>query len=273
MSNAAPGPIKELLIPPTNAMLVGGQALALWVNALDLPIPDALSAGVTVDVDYLGSKVDAHEHWKILSVAADKQSMRAEVHFPSPGDTTPNAAKITILRGTNVEAEIDYLCHLVGYVGHDEERLKNRAIVVEGLFAPGTELRVMHPFDCLRSRMHNLFSLPSKRNILHVAQANLSLSVLKAYLSRLTKEPDPRPELLPLLEELIVLAASRAGVCAYNEFGVDALSCLPDSDLPERFLTIRLPQARAYVDRRRYGRRGGRTSNPVDLRPHQMPSP
>lgn len=263
MSEAAPEPIKELLIPPTDAMLVGGQALALWVNALDVPIPDVLSAGVTVDVDYLGSRADAQEHWKILSIAAGKQALRAEVHFPSPGDTTPNSAKITILRGTNIEAEIDYLCHLVGYVGRDEERLKGRAIVVEGLFAPGTKLRVMHPFDCLRSRLHNLFSLPGKRNKLHVAQAQLSLGVLKAYLVRLTTAPDPRPELLPLLEELIVLAASRAGVNAYNVFGVDVFACLPEDGLPERFLAIRLPQARAYVDRRRYGRRGGRAGNPA----------
>lgn len=263
MSEAAPGPIKELLIPPTDAMLVGGQALALWVNALDVPLPDVLSAGVTVDVDYLGSKADAQEHWKILSVAADKQSLRAEVHFPSPGDTTPNSAKITILRGANIEAEIDYLCHLVGYVGREEERLKRRAIVVEGLFSPETKLRVMHPFDCLKSRLHNLFNLPGKRNKLHVAQAQLSLGVLNAYLLRLTTAPDPRPELLPLLEELIVLAASRAGVNAYNDFGVDVFACLPDKDLPHRFMTIRLPQARAYVERRRYGRRGGRAKNPA----------
>lgn len=248
-----------LLFPPQSAMLVGGQALALWVTALDVPVPKALSAGVTLDVDFLGTRAAAEEHHQFLKIAAARQRMRAEVKFPKPFENTPNSAKITIFRDGDVEAEIDYLSHIIGYVGKEEQRLKDRAIVVEDLYEEGSILRVMHPFDCLRSRVHNLYSLPSKRNPIHVAQAHLAVDVLRAYLVRLAVEPDDaREELFPLLEEIIVLAASSAGVVASNTFGINVLACVPEEGLPERFLKQRLPQATAYVERRRRGRRGGK---------------
>jgi hypothetical protein len=248
-----------LLVPPQSAMLVGGQALALWVTALDVPIPAALSAGVTLDVDFLGTRDAAEEHHRFLQIATQRHHLRAEVRFPKPFENTPNSAKITIYRGDEVEAEIDYLSHIAGYCGREEQSLKDRAIIVEDLYEAGTILRVMHPFDCLRSRVHNLYSLPSKRNPIHIAQAHLAIDVLRAFLVRLTSEPgDAREQLLPVLEQVISLAAGNAGVAAHNEFGVDVMACIPESGLPDRFHLQRLPQAAAYVKRRRGGRKGGK---------------
>lgn len=240
-------------------MLVGGQALALWVNALQVPVPSVLAGGVTVDVDFLGTKADAAEHLEFLKIATAGQALRAEVRFPQPFEKTPNSAKITIFRGEQIEAEIDYLSHIIGYVGKDEDRLKERAILVEDLYQEGSSLRVMHPFDCLKSRLHNIYSLPNKRNTIHVAQAHLAVDVMKAYLLRLIGEAgDVRAALLPLLEAIIGLAASVVGLNAYQVYGLDVLDCLPQECLPDRFLQVRLPQAVAYINRRRIGRKGGK---------------
>lgn len=240
-------------------MLVGGQSLALWVNALDVPVPRALEGGVTVDVDFLGSAADAREHHAFLEIATAEKRMWTEVHFPEPFENTPNSAKITIFRPSGIAAEIDYLSHIIGYVGKDEERLKARAIEIKDLYFAGSSLRVMHPFDCLRSRLCNIYSLPSKRNSVHVAQAKLSLEVMKAYILRvIAEELDERAQLYPLLEEIIGLASSRVGVDSFHNFGIDVLSCLPVEQLPERFVAKRFAQAYAYVQRRRFGKKGGK---------------
>ena len=252
-------PTEALLIPPTSAMLVGGQALALWVNALEVPVPAVLAGGVTVDVDFLGSKADAQEHLKFLEIATARARLRAEVRFPQAFENTPNSAKITIFRDAEIEAEIDYLSHIIGYVGKDEERLKARAIIVEDAYAAGSSLRVMHPFDCLRSRLCNLYSLPNKRNSIHVAQAHLAVCIMKAYLVRLINEAsDVRAALFPLLESLIDLATSVVGVNAFQTYGVDVIDCFPTELLPGSFMEKRFPQAVSYIDRRRVGRRGGK---------------
>lgn len=240
-------------------MLVGGQALALWVNALNVAVPSALEGGVTVDVDFLGSAADAREHHAFLEIATAEKKMWTEVHFPLPFENTPNSAKITIFRESGIAAEIDYLSHIIGYVGKDEARLKARAIEIKDLYFSGSSLKVMHPFDCLRSRLCNIYSLPNKRNTIHVAQAHLSLEVMKAYILRLTaEEVDARAQLYPLLEEIVALASSRVGVDTFQNFGIDVLSCLPVEQLPECFVAKRLAQAEAYVQRRRFGKKGGR---------------
>lgn len=252
-------PTEALLLPPTPALLVGGQALALWVNALDVPLPTALAGGVTVDVDFLGSAADALEHHAFLEIATAEKRMRTEIHFPPPFENTPNSAKITIFRQSDIAAEIDYLSHIIGYAGKDEDRLKDRAIEITDLYFAGSSLRVMHPFGCMRSRLCNLYSLPSKRNTIHVAQAHLALDVMRAFILKLTEEEaSARAQLYPLLEEIIALAASRFGIDAFHSFGIDVLSCLPLEQLPEPFVGRRLTVAQAYIDRRRFGRKGGR---------------
>ncbi|WP_459061917.1 hypothetical protein [Stenotrophomonas sp. PSU-St15] len=252
-------PTEALLIPPTPALLVGGQALALWVNALDVPLPTALAGGVTVDVDFLGSATDAREHHAFLEIATAEKRMRTEIHFPQPFENTPNSAKITIFRASGIAAEIDYLSHIIGYVGKDEDRLKDRAIEITDLYFSGSSLHVMHPFDCLRSRLCNIHSLPSKRNTIHVAQARLALEVMRAFILKLTEEEsDTRAQMYPLLEEIISLASSRVGVDTFHHFGIDVLSCLPVDQLPEPFVNRRLPLAQDYIHRRRFGKKGGK---------------
>lgn len=252
-------PTEALLIPPTAALLVGGQALALWVNALDIPLPTALAGGVTVDVDFLGSAADAREHHAFLEIATAEKRMRTEIHFPQPFENTPNSAKITIFRASGIAAEIDYLSHLIGYAGKDEYRLKDRAIEITDLYFAGSSLRVMHPFDCLRSRLCNIYSLPNKRNTIHVAQARLALAVMRAFILKLTEEETgARAQLYPLLEEVISLAASRVGIDTFHNFGIEVLSCLPVDQLPAPFIVRRLPIAQAYIERRRFGKKGGR---------------
>ena len=255
----AAGASAELLTSPGNAILVGGQAIALWVVALGVPIPPALEAGVTVDVDYLGTKQDAREHVDFLRASLQGGKLRCEVRFPRPFENTPNSAKITIYDDDQVAAEIDYLSSIIGYAGQDEEKLRSRAIAVDWAGINGSVLQVMHPFDCLRSRIFNLYELPSKRGVFSVAQCHLALSVLRAYIEHAIQSGALHRQLLfPLVEQVIELTTSRPGVDAFHKFNLDIMEALPIIPFYENFHERRLPQALQYIERRRYGRRKGR---------------
>ena len=255
----AAGASAELLTSPGNAILVGGQAIALWVSALGVPIPPALEAGVTVDVDYLGTKQDAREHVDFLRASLQGRKLRCEVRFPKPIENTPNSAKITIYNDDQVAAEIDYLSSIIGYAGQDEEKLRSRAIAVDWAGINGSVLQVMHPFDCLRSRIFNLYELPSKRGVFSVAQCHLALSVLRAYIEHAIQSGALHRQLLfPLVEQVIELTTSRAGVDAFHKFNLDIMGALPAIPFYENFHERRLPQALRFIERRRYGRRKGR---------------
>ncbi len=251
-------PPAALFASPSNAILVGGQALALWVSALNIPLPAALEAGVTYDVDYLGSRADAEAHFDLLETSFRGGALRAELRFPEPFEPTPNTAKITVFNGDAIAGEIDYLGAVIGYVGPAEIALRRRAIPIDWPGAHGS-LQVMHPFDCVQSRVHNLYALPSKRNPFHLAQTRLSLQVLKTYLSQTAAtETSPRKILLPIAEEVIDLAHGRAGVFVHDHWEIDVLDAIPAAQYPSEFVRKRYGQAVRYAERCRNGRRGGR---------------
>lgn len=246
------------LYPVTgDSILVAGQALATWVDVFRLPLPRALDAGVTHDMDFLGDREAAQQHHLVLS----GRYGRVELLIPRFGDITPNTAKILVYGQdqTTVAAEIDYLGSLCGYQLEDKDRLRRRAIKIEfpGVDLP-VEIQVMHPFDCLKSRVHNLATLTAKQNPRGLAQAHLAIDVVRAYFEQIlqTEGADLRRLLYPMVEAVIDLTGSVDGVRAYHEFGVDLTSCIDSTLFPDLFQTKRWPKAVETIQRRRYGRSG-----------------
>lgn len=255
----------HLLPESGGALLVAGQALATWVDVFALPLPPALSAGVTRDLDFLGDKHAAALHHKLLSSRYGK----VELLIPKFGEITPNTAKILVYGDhDDIAAEIDYLGSLCGYQLEDEERLHRRAIPIEfpGFAAP-VQIRVMHPFDCLKSRIHNLTTLTAKQNQQGLAQAKLAVDVVREHFREILRTDGANLRLLlfPLAEAIIELAASRDGVRSFHEFGVDVLTSIEPEKFPENFREVRWPQALRYVSRRRYGREGKKPVPPLKL--------
>lgn len=259
----ADGERASALYPPASeAILVAGQALATWVDVFQLPVPDALSAGVTRDVDILGNRDAAEAHYRVLT----DRGLRANLYVPSFGDITPNTAKLVVhpRDGSSVPDEIDYLGSLCGYLLEDEERLRARAIPIDFPDHPNA-IRVMHPFDCLKSRVHNLAILTAKQNKKGQAQAKLAIQVLGAYFQQIPKDDakQVRSLLLPMAEAVIDLAASNDGVRAFHEFGVNVLEAIDVSRFPAAFQTNRWPRAVQFIQRRRFGRNGGTRPQPT----------
>ena len=84
----------------------------------------------------------------------------------------------------------------------------------------------MHPVDVLDSRIQNLVLLAQKRNDAGVAQANLSLSVVHAFIRQALQTDGERPA-LKLLERVASIAADIGAIRVFLLYGVDPLKAVP----------------------------------------------
>ena len=239
-----PDEVHEILASmDVDSLLVGGQALALWAEFYKVSIPEELSQCISSDVDLIGSvdaakalgeRLNKHQHnrsgpyWKLYRVSAE--------------DTTPQTAKLAMsVPGIGVK-QIDLLGSIVGIDTQDA-----REDAVEVTLSDRKTIRVLHPIDVLRSRLHNLASLPSKRDDQGYAQARLAISVVGAFLKQRVTEA-PKRELLDHVKEIREIALDRNLAKIYYECGLDVLSCVPAEQIQdEKFRRIRWPQILAEV--------------------------
>lgn len=230
-------------------MLVAGQALAFWSDYYQLTPPTALQAGVTYDIDFLGTKKDALRHAQNLEARFGDCVV---LHAATIDDPPPNSAVIVLrdLNGRDEPIIIDYLTALQGYKYEDEPRLRRYAVPAT---VHGRALLVMHPFDCLKSRTHNLIELPAKRNEMGIAQVRLSMQVVKAYLREACADgwTAERSRGLPVAEQIILLASSSIGVRLWLDYDIDVLEAIPVNAFCDKFQTIRWPRVVAAAVEKR----------------------
>ena len=217
-----------------DAILVGGQAVAYWADYYRVGFIG------TRDIDFLGDAQAA----KFLA-----DQLRGETRIPDWEDHTPNTAIVMIpaeKRGGK-PVEIDYLGSIIGL---DEKQIAKRALQVR---YGNASLRVMHPLDCLDSRIANLSLLPGKQNETGVAQAHTAIAIARHYL--LDKSSDRR-YLLNLAERLYDMALSHNGKRVYARWGMDTLKAIPLEAMPEQFVHQRWPRMQTEITdkRERYRR-------------------
>lgn len=159
--------VARLLDADPGAVVIGGQALGLWALFYGIPLPAELNGIVTRDLDFFGDR-------KLAELFASRLE-RAEVRVPSVDDhATPNSAIVLVRRFGDPPrtVQVDFLGAIKGL---DGEKVKLRAATVslDGVSHP---TRIMHPMDCLTSRIANL-ALPAKRNAQGAAQARIAIYV------------------------------------------------------------------------------------------------
>lgn len=235
----APGEIREILeAAEADLLLVGGQALALWAELYEVSIPEELSQGISGDVDFIGSVSAANALGeKLNSRERTGIGSKWKLYRVAPEDATPQTAKLGMtVPGLGVK-EIDFLGSIVGLDTKDA-----RDDAVEVTLSSGKTIGVLHPLDVLRSRLHNLASLASKRDEHGYAQARLAISVVTAFLRQQAAEA-PKRELLDHVKEIREIALDKSLAKVYFECGFDVLSCVPVEQIEdENFRQIRWPQ-------------------------------
>lgn len=236
----------EILSAQLEGVLVGGLALAMWAHFFGVTPPSALQAGVTSDLDFLGTRFDARISFERLLRTVETAIGFREATL---SDSTSNSARIWIhgFHDRRDPIGIDYLIGLAGYTRQEEDAL--RACAVEASF-DGLKLTIMHPVDCLVSRVRNVWTLPEKRIPASIAQCHLAVAVVRAYLTEVCRMgPEAqRREGLKMVERVAALACSDAGLNAAFEFDVNVLDAIPaDEFSSSQFREKRWPQIRRAV--------------------------
>jgi hypothetical protein len=149
-----------------HALLVGGQALALWASVYAVTPPKVLAASISSDADFIGNATLARRLGAALK--------GWDFWKPTLDDATPQTAKLSRTVKGGVK-QIDFLGAIAGL---DTAAVQRRAVVIT--LTSGVELRVLHPLDVLESRLQNLLLIPEKRHAAGIAQAHLAVRVANA---------------------------------------------------------------------------------------------
>ena len=189
--------------------LVGGQAVALWEHLLGLPVLIE-----TVDIDFLGDAAQAQE-------LAD--ALGYDCRIPDSVDPTPNTAILVDDSGVVVA---DFLAFVAGL--NETDILRRRLPIA---MESGHTFYVLHPFDCLASRLANIALIPTERAPHGFEQLNAAIRVCRAYLLQLAQE-GRSDEAIKMANRIFDLALTDTGKRVFFGQGIDLLDALLE---PETF--------------------------------------
>jgi hypothetical protein len=228
---------------PSDTVLVGGQALAVWADWYEIDRSDSiLLPAVSMDADFLGRKPALYSILNAIN--------NSRLTFENNGKViTALVGEVTIpLPGNNDEvAKVDVIHRVVGI---DAEKVRERAVAVK---IGEATVNVMHPLDVLQSRVENLKQIADKRTPEGVEQARLAFQVANRFIEGLAKEDARRsdgaqqqksaPRATQAVEHVVKIATSAAGRFAVKEFGLDFLEALPgETIINPAFRLKRWPQ-------------------------------
>ena len=229
--------LTKLLGLAQGAVLVGGQAVAFWASFFNVPVPAVLGAYVTKDSDFLGDRAD---------VARIANGMQGAATYAHRRGLAALVGQVKIDLSATAFLNIDVLHRIVGFA--DADALRRRA---EERSLDGVRFRVMHPVDCLRSRIENLHKIAEKRSESGVAQSGLAVRIVKRYLETVL-EAENEPLALKAIENVVNMAFRPAGRLAFGKFDIDVLEAIPVERISNRkFRDVRWPQILTQAGARR----------------------
>lgn len=199
-------------------VLVGGQALAFWMDRYDI---SAGTAMITHDGDALGKVANAHD----LAVA-----LKATLLKPPARARTALVAQIRIPAPGGRFANIDILHVLYTVSGLRKSSEFTAAVIdnsIEFEWRPGKFIRVMDPLDLLDSRVQNAAGLLEDKGPHVLTQVRWAIEVVKAILLKLAGAGEPAEGRLGRkLQTVLTLSESRAGRKLLVEHDIDVLDAV-----------------------------------------------
>jgi hypothetical protein len=208
-------------------VLVGGQALSVWIVKYGLPLPLDLPV-ITRDTDFLTQSSAAK-----ASVEKFARAINGKASFPRRLALTALVGQVELAVSDDTYINVDVIFKLIGL---DPAKVLARAVRVE---LPGaTTFLVMHPFDLLKSRLANLHELRDKQNDKGAAQLRLGIDVARAYLQEQAARYSAaetgagRSPIQPLVSEIEKLAIDDAGRKVANRWGVHVADAIDPSLIP-----------------------------------------
>jgi hypothetical protein len=133
-------------------ILVGGQALAVWVEHYGIAVPEGVAA-ISRDVDFLTTSPTDRD-----SVGRYADALHGKTFFPSRRAMTSLVGQAFLLLPDDEYINVDVLWSVIGLTA---PQVRARAVTAERADA---SFRVMHELHVLRSRLANLHELKEKQD-------------------------------------------------------------------------------------------------------------
>lgn len=224
-------------------ILIGGQAVAWWVNFFEHEVGAEFVARATTskDIDFKGT----------TSAARDvARALRGRIRIPPLDDATPNTAVVAYVDIDGVDREIDFLAAPLGVRDEDVDAT---AVLVELTTTEVDEaipVWVMHPERCLESRVANVMVLGT-RDDLAIGQLEASIVVTRQF-SRLLLAQGHRRDVLKLNERIFRKCRDDRNFRALHAaLGIDAFGAVCVDDRLGEFVGRRYPQMQRQLEARR----------------------
>jgi hypothetical protein len=233
-------------------VLVGGQAVNVWSEfyvaqgRADELIPDA--PFVSKDIDFCASRAT------VQLFATRLPTGRAKL--ATLDDATPQVGLVQFIDEAGQQRQIDFLG---APFGMEAKAITDASVpldVLDGQGRPtGYRFRVMHPVDCLESRVHNVVGLADAYDTPHGRrQLRAAVVCAREALKDILDTPasddfDPVRAVLDLNERIFNLCLrDRHGRVVHARTGIDPFDAvLADPRLGERFTNTRFRQVRARL--------------------------
>lgn len=207
-------------------VLVGGQALAFWVNRYDLMLPADVVA-VSVDTDFLAPS--AADRAAVSRMAA---ALGGTAQFPSRRALTALVGQAYLDINDDEFINVDVVFRVIGL---SQEAVRQRAVRVS--FGDAS-VHVMHPLDVLRSRLANLYQLVEKQNPKGVMQLALAIDVGRQFLRATAAGLPPRKDeaerspLQPFVSEIERMALEDVDRKVARRFGLHVADAIDPGLIP-----------------------------------------
>ena len=154
-----------------DVVLIGGQALAFWMERFGVRDPENRPA-VSRDVDFLTPVAT-----NVAPLRRFAWAIRGEARIMGERAITALIGSAVAPAGEDRVYNVDLLHSVIGL---ESEAVMENAMTVTT--RDGTRFRVMHPLDLLQSRNINLHKLRDKQDALGQLQLRLAIEVARAQL-------------------------------------------------------------------------------------------
>lgn len=224
---------RELHAQGIDPIVVGGQAVNLWLDYYGADIQALAAPVASKDLDVIGDQDLAQRcsdvlHARYIPINRTKSAVPMNA-IVSLGDDE-HALKIDFQDGSEPNT-IDEL----------------QAAAVRLPTAWGT-VCVMHPLHCLKTRVHNVLEIWHKGEKKYAndhgrAQMRAAMVIFRHFAQELAgKDGGPR-KVIKNYESLFEFALEGAGEKLWFKERVNLIDCIePHQELPEMFRTVRYPQ-------------------------------
>jgi hypothetical protein len=228
----------EEIVREQRVVLIGGQAVSIWIGQLESRLTDPLIAAQVVsrDIDFLGNAGDVRLAGELLG---------GQIQLANWEDRTTLAGVAIFLDSDGHERRLDFLQSAYGM---NSEDVRNTAVEIDLILGEGRRVPVwvMHPERCMESRVHNSV-LANKQTDLAWRQLRASILCARAFSELLLDELGEAAvrDVLSLNERVFCFAQEDRSAHLALDMGIEVFDAvLDDERLPENFRTIRLPQMR-----------------------------